>query len=488
MSANAIVLGSGVNELVAAQRLARAGLRVTMIAGPEAAAAPESGWVPEALIREFDLARHGLVVSRPQPWAIVPLEGGRRLELGEDIARTAEAIGELSTRDAGRWPAFCARMHRFAGLLEAIYLDAPPDPLAQGWSALTKLARLGLKTRGLGRPGMEAFLRLLPMSVADLLDDEFESDALKGALGAAGVMHLARGPRAGGTAFNLLHHHVGSPAGVFRPPVSNLREVLLRLPGVVMSRGRPKEIAVHEGRVCAVVLADGTMLDAPLVVSGLDPARTLTGLMDPGWLDPELVRALSHVRCRGVAARLALTLDRDPGFSNLVVAPGLDYLERAADDAKYGRASREPHVEARHSAAPDGSGHRVDVHVQYVPYSRGEAQIDAQARSRYVSSVIALLAAAAPGFEASVVRAELMLPHDLEASRGCPEGQEYHAEMALDQILWMRPLPQLAHYATPIGGLYLCGPAMHPGGAIAGAAGAHAARRVLADLRRGPAP
>lgn len=486
MKPAAIVLGDGANEFVAAHALARAGHRVTLIGQERGGGdqALESGWVPPPIVRDLDLERHGLIVHRPDPWAIVPLPDGGRLELGHDVARTAGAIRKVSPRDAGRWPEFCARMSRFARVLESVYLAPPPDPLAQGLGALARLGRLGLTVRGLGGRGMEAFMRLVPMPVADLLDEWFECDAIKGAIGAAGVLHLDQGPRAGGTALNLLHHHAGSPAGVFRPPLSNARAVLARLPGIETRLARVREIIVRAGRASGVVLADGAAIEAGLVVSGLDPKHTLLELVDAGVLDPEFVRAVRNIRSRGVAARLALTLDRDPGFTTLVVAPSLDYLERAHDDAKYGRASREPHIEARYMRPGEGAGHRVNVHVQYTPYALRGAPWDAAQRDALARTAIACLSALAPGFAQSVVEQHLVTPGDLEKSHGLPEGQDYHAELALDQVLWMRPVPELAQYRTPVSGLYLCGPAMHPGGGIAGAAGANAAAVLLRDLKR----
>ena len=189
----AIVIGGGADALVVAQVLARAGREVMVIESH--ASAPDDGWVPPSVLRELRVA--GLHHEWPDPWLVVPLPDGGRLELWRDIARSAESIRRLSARDAERWPAFCEQMARLARFLEAVYSAAPPDPLS---------LRFALRARRLGKQGLSALLRLLPMPVADLLDDWFEADALKGALGAAGVLHLLQGPRSGGTAFRLLHH------------------------------------------------------------------------------------------------------------------------------------------------------------------------------------------------------------------------------------------------------------------------------------------
>jgi phytoene dehydrogenase-like protein len=165
-------------------------------------------------------------------WARVPLDGGGTLDLCDDVAATAEAIRGLRPADAKRWPEFCRRMHAVASLLADLYCAPPPDPLASDVSGLLHAARAGLRFRQLGREGMEDLLRVMPMSIADLLDEWFESDALKGALATTGVLNLCHGPRAGGTAFNFLHHHVGSPPGVFFPVSSNAHDVLRSIRGV----------------------------------------------------------------------------------------------------------------------------------------------------------------------------------------------------------------------------------------------------------------
>ena len=473
MSAPAILIGAGANELVAAHYLARAGHRALVLT-PTADDAPAGiGWVPAPIARALGLAERGLEIVRADPWAVAPLADGGRLELWHDLARSAESIRALSSRDAAKWPEFCGRMARLARLLETVYLAPPPEPLARDLRDLAQLAGVALRARGLGRQGIEDLLRTLPMPAADFLDDWFESDALKGVLGAAGVMHLAQGPRSSGTAFGLLHRHVGSPPGVFRPPRSNFRRALAGLPGIQIRPGAEVvRIDVREGRVTGVALATGEEIAASIVVSGADPKRTLLELVDPGWLDPALVRAVRAIRARGVVARVTLALDRAPGFATLVIAPSLDHLERAHDDAKYGRVSRAPWLEAT------GDGERVEVHVQCAPYDLAAGTWD-EARCASLGELV--VRELAPHLGASIVARRVRSPVDLERDYGWPGGQAHQAELALDQLLWMRPIPALARNRTPIGGLYLCGTGMHPGAGIAGAPGANAARAVLRD-------
>jgi len=480
-----LVIGAGANELACAHTLARAGPRVLVLDGRAAyeERVLDRGWVPPRLVRDLGLEAGGLKVHCPDPWATAPLPDGGHLELWRDMTRSVEAIRCLSARDAARWPAFCERMQRLARLLETLYTAPPPDPVGSSLGDLARLAGFGLRVRRLGRQGMEDFLRLLPMSVADWLDDWFECDALKAVLGAVGVMHLQQGPRSGGTAFVLLHHHAGSAAGVFRPPLSNLRHVLAELPGAEIRRGAEvAQISVRKGRVVGVVLVSGEEIPAELIISGADPRRTLLELVDPGWLDPDLVRALRHVRCRGVVARVTLALDGPLSCPTLVVAPSLDYLERAHDEAKYGRVSHEPYLEAVNAGESADSRSRVEVHVQYAPYALADGEWDDARRHALGNLALKVLSEHLPDRGAVVER--VLSPRDLEERCGFPEGQEYQAELALDQALWMRPVPALARYRTPVDGLYLCGPATHPGGGIAGAAGYNAARVILRELRR----
>jgi len=327
-------------------------------------------------------------------------------------------------------------MSALAGLLERVYLEPPPS--------LVDL-RFELRVRRLGRNAMEELMRALPMPAAELLDDWFESDVLKGALATFAVRDLQQGPRSAGTAFRLLHEHAGNAPGVFRRPTSDLAGQLRAQPGVHVREGHAARVAVHAGRVTGVVLDAGDELPASLVVSAAEPRRTLLELLEPGSLDPDLARALRHIRNRVVAATYEVALERPPAWSTLTLAPSVDYVERAYDDVKYGRASALPWMDVA------AEGKRLHVHLQYVP--QGKANGDAP-------------------------MAQLLAPHApaIVACKPLPASAR-QAELMLDQALWMRPLPELARYRTPIAGLWLCGPAMHPG--IPGICGYNCAREIM---------
>jgi phytoene dehydrogenase-like protein len=469
---DAIVIGAGVNGLVAAHYLARGGKRVLVVeqrSQPDTAL--ETGWLPPVIARELGVG-NGTVAVPADPWISAPLPAGGRLDLVRDVARSAEAIRRISPADAAKWPEFCARMHRLAGVLERLYLRPPPDIETRAFGELLGLAGLGLHVRRLGRQAIIDLARIIPMSIAELLDDWFENDVLKGLLGALGIWHLKQGPRAGGTAFNFLHHHVGSAPGVFRPGRSDVAQTLAgaQRPGVVIRRGSGRSrIVTAGGRVSGIALEpSGETLLAPLVVSSADPRAALRDVA--GELDPEFVRAVDNIKCRGVVARGTLQLDRPVDYSARCLAPSLDYLERAYDAAKYGRDSDEPYVEA--TVAGDGGQTRLDLHVQYVPYRDGIANLERhQALQRRVAGLL--------NAQPSQVRLET--PDEREIREGLTEGHLYHGELTLDQILFMRPVPGWSRYRTPLEGLYLCGPGTHPGGGILGASGRNAARAILSS-------
>lgn len=444
---DAIVVGAGVEGLVAAHYLARRGRRVTVIELNGSDAALETGWVPPVVARELGLADLRLI--EPDPWLSAP-----PLELFREVAKSASAIRRISPADAARWPEFCARMHRLAGVLARLYLRPPPDIETRSLPELLGLAALGLHVRRLGKQTIIDLARILPMSIAELLDEWFESDVLKGALGALGIWHLKQGPRAGGTAFNFLHHHVGSAPGVFRPVRSTIRQALAAArPGAVTVRpaGGRCRVVTGDGRVRGVALEPaGDVLLAPLVVSSADPRATLRDVASE--LDPEFVRSVENIKSRTVVLRGTFAPERPGPPAPRCLAPSLDYLERAYDAAKYGRDSEAPYVET----GPADGDSRVTVHVQYVPQRGAELER----------------------------RVAALLDEHVGAGRLRLEpvgGREhlYHGELTLDQILFMRPVPGWSRYRMPIPGLYLCGPGTHPGGGIAGASGRNAAREIL---------
>jgi phytoene dehydrogenase-like protein len=519
-----IVIGGGLAGLTSAALLAKSGRRVLILERRDALGGVHStdeiapgmrgdavehdiGWVPSSVMAVLRLDERALSLVRPDPSAVALLPGGDTLTLWSDPARTASELQRHSEKDARAWRAFGERVSQLAGFLQAIYDGPAPEPLASGATELLSMLGLGRKARSLGRDGIIDLLRTLPMSVADVLDETFESAPLKGLVATSGVTRLVQGPKSGGTAFLLVHHHVGSPAGAIRSrliargglgALANALAEPARASGAeIRMHAEVSRIGVTEDGVTGVVLENGDEIAASTVLSTLDPRRTMHELIDPIYVDPELSQAIAAVKYRGACAKVNLVLDGLPALSEellrgaLVVAPDMSYLERAYDAAKYGNVSERPYLEIRiptvHDAslAPAGR-HVMSVLVQWVPYRLRAGAWDATRRDAVGDLVVRTLGDVLPAFTTRVVARQVLTPVDIEQRYGPTEGSLTHGELTLDQILFMRPVPGLSRHATPIAGLYLGGPGTHPGMSIASAARAvKAISRTRARSRPG---
>jgi phytoene dehydrogenase-like protein len=424
------------------------------------------------------------------------------------VARSQAAIAEFSRADAEKYPAFLALAQRLIDTLAGVLTLTPPGLGQLRPGAVLPWARLALDARRLGQHDMLQLLRVLPMTAAEWLGEWFESDALKGALGAAGVIGGPWGPMASGTSFMLLYQRLGAAGGhqFVRGGLGQLAQALAqaaRAHGAEIRTGCAVTGVVladdgANGAATGVTLADGQTITARVVVSGADPRRTLFGLVGAPNLEPRFMRQVRNVRFRGGTARVVLALRGLPRFSgapqaeslggHLLISPSLEYLERAADDGKYGRLSTQPMLDAviptvlEPGLAPAGQ-HQMTVTVQWAPYHLRDGDWDEQ-RAALGERVIDTLGQYAPGFGDLVAQCHVLTPLDYERDYGLTEGSIYHGEMGLDQLLFMRPVPGFGQYRTPIANLYLCGAGTHPGGGVTGAPGYNAAREVLKDLRR----
>jgi phytoene dehydrogenase-like protein len=515
-----VVIGAGHNGLVAAAYLAKAGKRVLVlearpdIGGIQAAeefhpgfkvdgVLHQSGWLDPVMASDLSLGSATEGILTPGA-AVLNLTNEGHLVLRRHIGETAEEIRKHSTGDAAKWESFSRLMTKLTRFLQHVYGVTPPQLTSTRPADLWNLLGLGRRVRGMGKADMIEFLRILPMSVAELLDDWFETDGLKGALGASGITGIMQGPRSAGTAFVMLHHQVGNPEGLFRCGSlrrgggsslgARLVQAARGFGAEVQTGKRVARIRTVDGRVIGVTLENGDEIATRQVVSTVDPRRTMLGMVEPTELAPEYMRALSNIRYRGVSAKVHLALSELPSFTGvegndqllrglISVSPNLDYLEKAYDDAKHGRISSRPYLEAviptleDPSLAPPGR-HVMSIWMQFAPYQL-KGEWDGASRESLGDRVVELLAERAPNLKASIIHRQVLTPKDLSEKYGVTEGSLYQGEMGLDQILFMRPVPGWGHHRTPVENLYLGGSGTHPGGGIVGGAGRLAARELL---------
>ncbi|MBX3702570.1 MAG: NAD(P)/FAD-dependent oxidoreductase [Steroidobacteraceae bacterium] len=512
---DSVVIGASADGLVAAAVLARAGQRVLVLEAerepggtlraiefaPGYRAAPlagDLGHVHEDVLRATGTVLPAKVV--PDDCAVALGDGGV-LTIGRTPAATAEGLRRHSAKDAAAWPAFAAGMHAIAGFLGELYRRPAFALDATGGRELLSLAGLGMRYRALGRRGMAELLRTLPIALADLLDDWFEDVRLKGLLAAIGTADLPQGPMAGGTALALLHRQVGAAPGAFGDRlrlqaggtalVTALAE-RARAGGALIETGAEvRRILVHDDRVAGVVLASGEEIACRRVISGAGVGRTLLELLDTAHLDTEFIDAVRNIRHRGVTSFVLLGLDGLPAIpghagppaGSYWIAPSVRDVERAHDDAKYGRISSEPVIELRFPSvtqpdlAPPGR-HVAVLRVQYTPWRLREGDWSS-ARDAMARRAIAAVERQLPGFTARIAQQSVLAPPDLEARFGLPEGAVSRGEVALDQLLFMRPVAGCGRHAMPVPGLYLCGAGTHPGPGLTGLSGLLAARAAL---------
>jgi phytoene dehydrogenase-like protein len=523
---DAVIVGAGHNGLVAAGYLAKAGLRTLVLdrrtraggalATEEVApgvrapvAADGVDGLRASVVRDLRLGSHGFHAIEPDVVAFAPSADGAALTLWRDPVRTAT---ELRTRpwprDADAFLAFDRNIRSLAGFVARLQATEPPDLASPSLGdARTGLALLnGL--RHLGRRQVRETLRVLPMSVADLVSEAVNDEGLRGALGARGIRYSAMGPRSAGTALNFLWDSAsgGGAAGrtVFaRGGPEALADALV---SAAQSHGATVRCGVdvsvirtRRGSVEGVALSTGEEIDAGIVASSADPKQTLLRLLDPAEVGPTLGWRAEHIRVPGVVAKVILVLEGLPPIGGvdderlrgrIVIAPSLDDLERAFDDSKYGRISEQPYLEATistlsdSSLAPEGT-HVIAVLFQYAPRHLRDEDWDEAARDRVADATVRTLEAYAPGVAERIVARHVVTPADLEREYGLSSGHPMHGEHALDQVFAWRPLLGHARYRLAgIRGLYLCGAGAHPGGGVTGGPGRNAARAILADVRR----
>ncbi|OLC84526.1 MAG: hypothetical protein AUH72_01615 [Acidobacteria bacterium 13_1_40CM_4_65_8] len=519
-----IVIGAGHNGLVAASVLAKGGVktlvlersdrvggcaRTTELApGFRCPTLAHAAAIDPAIVRALALERHGLHIIRPEADVCAPPLDGRPLTLWHDPTRASAEIRSWSAKDAEQYPTFLDSFARISGVLRGVLGSAPPsidDPTA---GDLIELLKTGRQFRALGKADAYRLIRWMPMAVADLAAEWFESEPLRATLAAGGVLGSFLGPWSAGSAAVLLLLGAGEGQPIANSwfakggtgAVADALAAAAREAGVEIRTGADvTQIDVGaDGGATGVTLASGEHITARAVASNLDPKRTLLGLVDPIHLAPELVRRVQNIRAHGALAKVNYAVSSLPTFTGVSdtaalsgrirLARDIDAIERAFDAAKYGGFAEAPWIELTIPSLTDtflspAGRHVVSAYVQYAPYHLRGTTWDAE-RDRLGDAATRTIARYAPGFESSIVAREVITPLDLERTYGLTGGHIFHGELALDQLFVTRPLLGFARYATPVRNLYMCGSGAHPGTGLDARAGALSAKEIIKSLRK----
>ncbi len=523
---DAVVVGGGHNGLVAAAYLARAGLRTVVcerrgVVGGAAVSEQPFGpgytvtslsyvvsLLPPGLVRDLRLDQHGYHVYPQGPY-FAPRADGRCLRLPGDPAARHEEIAGFSLRDADAYPAYEAHLAGIGRVLGPLLEQIPPRLGSHRPADLWPQARLAWQLRGLDERAAVDVTRLLTGSIADLVEHYFESDAVRGVLSVSGVIGTWAGPRSAGTAYVMLHHHIGETegaSGAWGFPRGGMGGVTQALAAAARSFGAEirtgaevAQIRTEAGRVTGVTLASGEEIGAPVVVTTAHPQISFLRLLDPKVLPDGFTADIRRWQTRSGTVKINLALDRLPVFTShpgidpqlhggtIVLAESLDEVETAFQQAVAGQPSQTPFADIcipsvfDDSLAPPGQ-HIMSMFTQWVPHTYADDP-DEQALAAYADRVIARMEAVAPGFTSSILHRQVIGPQRMQEEYGLVGGNIFHGELSLGQMFHARPAAGYADLRTPIGGLYQAGSATHGGGGVTGIPGRNVVRQILADQR-----
>jgi phytoene dehydrogenase-like protein len=523
---DAIVVGAGHNGLVTACYLARAGLRVlvferryvvggacvteeTFPGFKVSTAAYVNSLFHTAIVRDLNLGSYGYEVLPRNPSSFTPFPDGRSLMMGPDAELTRKEIAKFSARDAERYPRYEAMLERVAAVVEPTLTMAPPDLQRPRLGDLRTLFSLGREFRRLGDGTGEA-VEILTGAARPILDRWFESEELKGTLATDAIIGAMASPSIPGTAYVLFHHVMGEAGGArgvwgyMRGGMGGITQALAaaaRDLGVdIRCDAEVARILVRDGRAAGVALASGDEFYAPVVASNADARVTFLALLDRDALPEAFVADVERISYASASVKINVALAELPNFRALPgteagpqhrgtihICPDQDYIERAFDDAKYGRPSAEPVLECTIPSAVDSTvappgRHLMSMFVQYAPYELRDGSWDDE-REAFADRCFDVLDDYAPNFKSSVIARQVLAPVDLERVFNLTGGNIFQGAMTPGQLFAFRPVPGYARYRTPISGLYLCGAAAHPGGGVMGTPGLNAAREILSRRR-----
>ncbi len=532
-SVDAIVVGGGHNGLVSAAYLARAGLRTVVLesrATTGGAATTESPWpeapefkvtrlsyvmslMPPTIIEDLGLERSGYKVYPMGPYYQAFPEGGSISLFADDAKRNYDSIAKWSRHDAEAMPKWDAWLGGLADVLGPLLTTVPPKIGSRRPGDLAETLRLAWRHKGLDVRTVGDVTRLMTMSIADLLDDWFESSQVKGAMAVNGVIGTWAGPCEPGTAYVMAHHsigdvgdgHLGSwgfPEGGMGAVADSIKRAAVRFGAQIRTDARVDRVVTTNGRVTGVALSGGEEIHAPVVVSSLHPKTAFLDHVGPSNLPDDFVRDIERWKTRSGVVKINLALSELPDFTadpgsqlqehhtgSVEMAPSVEFIERAFQDAREGRPAAAPFSDGvipttfDRTLCPEGT-HIMSLFTQWVPADWAEAphttELDA-----YADRMIDLYDQVAPNFKRSVLHRDVVGPHEMERDYGLIGGNIFHGELSLEQLFHMRPAPGFSDYRTPIDGLYYASSATHGGGGVCGIPGWQAAKAAIADKDKG---
>jgi phytoene dehydrogenase-like protein len=526
---DAIVIGGGHNGLVAAAYLARAGARVVVCEARSktgGAAATDRPWpdhpqfgvttlsyvmslMPDTIVRDLRLARHGYRVHPVGPY-VVPFPDGRVMIEYDDPAKNHEEFAKFSKKDADALEPWQAWIGGLAAVLGPLLMTTPPQIGSKRPGDLLEQLRLAWRFRGLNVRTVGEVTRLLTMSVADLLDRFFESEQVKAVMAIDGLIGTWAGPFEPGTAYVMAHHEIGDvgdgtlgswgvPEGGMGAVAAAIERSATTFGAEVRTSARVERVLVRGGRSVGVALEGGEELSAPIVVSACHPKITFLRQIDRAELPDEFVEDIEHWHTRSGVVKINCAIGRlprlagDPAWTDFSggfeIAPSLDQLETAFQEARAGRPATFPFSDGvipttlDASLAPEGA-HVVSLFTQWVPHTWSEEPHRDELEA-YADRVVQAYEDAAPGFRESIVARQVLGPYDMETEWGLIGGNIFHGELSADQLFHMRPAPGYADYRTPVAGLYQCSSATHGGGGVSGIPAYNCVREIRADRRKG---
>ena len=514
-----IVIGGGLNGLITANLLAKAGKTVLLFESREKVGGMYStleffpGFkcniihdhlphIDKTILKKLNLISSNKYFKLKNTFHIGLDKDSKHIFYSKSIDSTMESISAHSSKDGHKWPLFINYIEMLTNLMKPLYYSIPPKIKNLNIKDALSLKEMFGPIKKYGSRGLVELLRAAPMMMPELLDEWFESELIRGNLSARGVMHINQGPFAAATVLNFLHQHINSKGNIFASLnfeggnetfIKMIQDEAINNGVSIKLNTEIKEINHVKGICSGVTTADGVHYKGKSIISSLDLDNTFNKLIGPTNLTPNFRRQINNVKYRGSTARMHFALNDLPEIPNiktndmeaiLSISPSINYLEKAHDEIKYGNYSQNPHMDIaipsimNPSLAPTGK-HVMSATVQHIPYKLKNKGWTNEVKDKISKNIIQTIEKYIPNFSTYIENSTLMTPHDFEDLIKIKEGSFHHGELSLDQFYFMRPTMETAQYSTPFKNLFLCGSGTHPGGGILGANAHNAVKKIL---------